>query len=59
MTVDGANTHDKKMTEHTLMSIIIERPRPTKAHPQNLCLDNGFDFHEVDELLAKRGYPAT
>lgn len=54
--VDGANTHDMKMTEQTLESIVIERPRPTKTHPQNLCLDKGFDFPEVDELVARWGY---
>ena len=56
VTVDGANTHDMKMTEQTLESIVIERPRPTRAHPQNLCLDKAFDFPEVDELVARWGY---
>ena len=54
--VSGANTHDMKMTEQTLESVVIGRPRPTEKHPQNLCLDKGYDFPEVDELVARWGY---
>ena len=57
-TVDGANTHDMKLTEQTLESIVIERPKPTKAHRQNMCLDKGFDFPEIDKLVAAWGYTA-
>jgi transposase len=56
VTVDCANTHDMKLTGPTLESIAIERPKPTKKHPQNLCLDKGFDFPEVDELVTEWGY---
>ena len=56
--VDGANRHDMKMTEGTLQAIAIERPEPTEEDPQNLCLDKGFDYDEVRELLAAWGYTA-
>jgi len=54
--VAGANRHDMKLAEPTLESIVIERPKPTKKHPQNLCLDKAYDFPEVDELVADWGY---
>lgn len=56
--VDGAHRHDMKMAEPTLESIVIERPRPTKEHPQNMCLDKAYDFPEVDELVEHWGYTA-
>nr|WP_325295419.1 transposase [uncultured Oscillibacter sp.] len=36
--LSGANTHDIKLLEETLDSIIISRPAVT----QNLCLDAGY-----------------
>jgi putative transposase len=56
LAVAGANRHDMKLAEPTLESIVIPRPRPTKKHPQNLCLDKGFDFAEIDELVEEWGY---
>ena len=56
--MDGANRHDMKMVEGTLLAIIIERPEPTEEELQNLCLDKGFDYDEVRELLAAWRYIA-
>ena len=56
--VAGANRHDMKLAEPTLENIVIERPKPTKKHPQNMCMDKGYDFPEVDELLVEWGYTA-
>jgi putative transposase len=56
--VDGANTHDMKLARPTLENTIIDRPRPTKEHPQNMCLDKGYDFPETDRLVAEWGYTA-
>ena len=56
MAVDGANRNDMKLAEPTLESMMIERPKPTKKHPQNMCLDKGFDFPEIDALVEKWGY---
>ncbi len=58
MAVAGANRHDMKLAGPTLKSIVIERPRPTTRHPQNMCMDKGYDFPEVDELVAEWGYTA-
>jgi putative transposase len=58
VTVDGANRNDFKMARATLESIPIERPEPTDAARQGLCLDKGYDYDEVRELLAEFGYIA-
>jgi putative transposase len=55
---DGANRHDSKLLEATLDSIPIERPKPTRGRPQGLCLDRGYDYEPVRELVAERGYTA-
>ena len=39
LAVEGANRNDFKMVEATLTSIPIERPTPTPAQPQGMCLD--------------------
>jgi putative transposase len=56
--VDGANRTDMKMLEGTLRAIVIERPEPTQGALQNLCLDKGYDYDEVRELLLAWGYTA-
>ena len=58
MVAAGANRNDMKLAEPTLENIEIERPEPTKEHPQNMCLDKGFDFPEIDELVEEWGYTA-
>jgi len=47
-----------KLTEPTLEAIVIERPEPTEEAPQNLCLDKGFDYDEVRQIVAAWGYTA-
>jgi putative transposase len=56
--VEGANRHDFKMVKETLTSIPIARPIPTPEQPQGMCLDKGYDFDEVRELLAEFGFTA-
>jgi putative transposase len=56
VSVDGANRHDMKMTKATLQSIVIYRPEPTIRLKQHMCLDKGYDFPEVYELLEEYGY---
>jgi putative transposase len=58
--VDGANRHDMKLAESTLENMLIERPEPAKKHPQNMCMDKGkgYDFLEIDDLVAEWGYTA-
>jgi putative transposase len=50
LAVDGANRPDQKMVEETLDSIPVERPEPTAADPQGLCLDLGYAYDEVEEI---------
>jgi putative transposase len=40
------------------MSIPVERPVPSSAQPQHLCLDKGYDFEEVRWLAAAFGFVA-
>jgi transposase len=49
--VDGANRNDFKMARETIESIPIPRPRPTRGEPQGMCLDKGYDYEEVRDLL--------
>ena len=54
--VDGANRHDMKMTKATLQSIVIYRPDPTIRWRGHMCMDKGYEFPEVYELLEEYGY---
>ncbi len=45
--VDGANRNDFKLARETIESIVVQRPKPTRREPQNLCLDKGYDYDEV------------
>lgn len=44
------------MARQTIESIAIERPKPSKAKPQGMCLDKGYDYDEVRELLEEFGF---
>ena len=54
--IDGANRHDMKLTEPTLEAIAVERPEVTDENPQNMCMDKGYDFPAVRELLEEWEY---
>jgi transposase len=58
LAVAGANRNDFKMARETLVSIPVARPEPTPDRPQGMCLDKGYDFDEVRELLAEFGFTA-
>jgi putative transposase len=58
LAIDGANRHDCKMVEATLESIPVQRPRPTRNHPQGMCLDKGYDYDNVRDLVKEFGYTA-
>lgn len=58
LAVAGANVNDFKLARDTLESIPVKRPRPRLGHPQNLCLDKGYDFDEVRSLVAAFGFTA-
>jgi putative transposase len=50
LAVAGANRPDGKLVEETLDSIPVERPEPTPADPQGLCVDKAYVGDEVAEL---------
>ena len=58
MAVDGANRNDFKMVRATLESLPVRRPEPTPDAPQGLCLDKGYDYDEVRDLVKEFGYTA-
>jgi putative transposase len=58
LAVEGANRHDCTMVRETIASMPVKRPAPTPATPQGMCLDKGYDYDEVRELLAELGFTA-
>jgi putative transposase len=54
--VDGANVPDGKLVAQTLDATPIERPEPTTAQPQHLCLDKGYVGEPIDREVRERGY---
>jgi putative transposase len=39
------------MVFETIESIPVERPKPTASRQQGMCLDKGYDYDEVRDLL--------
>lgn len=58
LAIDGANRHDMKLVRSTLDHIMAERPLPTATAPQGLCLDKGYDFDEVRDIVREFGFTA-
>lgn len=56
--IAGANRNDFKMTAETIASVPVEHPAPTSRSPQNLCLDKGYDYDEVRDILEAFGFTA-
>lgn len=55
--VAGANVPDFKLLEATLDAVVVDRPEPTEAAPQHLCLDKGYDKGvALEEAVEARGY---
>ena len=52
----GANRPDGKLAAETLSSIPVERPEPTAADPQGLCLDKAYVGDEVADLAQEFGF---
>jgi putative transposase len=55
-TIAGANVHDAKLLKDTIQAIVVERPEPTAAGPQNLCLDKGYDNPTGQQAVAVCNY---
>ncbi len=58
LAIDGANRHDMKLVRGTLDGIMATRPLPTAAMPQGICLDKGYDFDEVRDIVREFGFTA-
>ncbi len=58
LAVDGANRNDMKLVRPTIEGIVVERPEPTAAEPQGMCLDKGYDYAEVRAILKEFGFTA-
>ena len=56
VSVDGANRHDMKLTKSTLQNVVIDKPEPTIKSKPHICLDKGYDYLGVYELLQDYGY---
>lgn len=52
--ITAANTHDMKAAIRTLDRVVVLRKRP--KYIQNLCLDKGYDFPQIEHESFKRGY---
>jgi putative transposase len=59
---EGSNRNDFKLLRETIESIAIERPLPTQQQQQQqqqgMCLDKGYDYDEVREILKEFGFTA-
>lgn len=58
LAVEGANRQDMKMVRDTIESIVVNRPKPTAKKKQHMCLDKGYDYAEVRDLLKEFGFTA-
>lgn len=56
--VAGSNRNDFKLLRETIENIALERPPPTPKREQGMCLDKGYDYEEVREILAEFGFTA-
>jgi transposase len=45
-----------RLVRETLESIPVERPKPTRKKPQGLCMDKGYDYDDVGEVVKAFGF---
>jgi putative transposase len=51
--ISGANRHDMKLALATMDDIVIKCPKGVK---QNMCMDKGYNFPQIERDVRKRGY---
>jgi transposase len=56
--VEGTNLYDMKLVQATIAHLVVPRPVPTADHPQGMCMDKGYDYQEVRDLLGCLGFTA-
>jgi transposase len=47
-----------KLVRATLHGLGVARPEPTAEHPQGMCLDKGYAYQEVRDILVEFGFTA-
>jgi transposase len=58
LAIEGANRHDKKLVEATLESIPVHRDLPEEDEEQGLCLDKGYDYDDIRDLVREFAFTA-
>lgn len=56
LVIECAHRHDSKLLAATIESIPVERPKIEPGQPQHLCLDKGYDYDWVRDLVWSLGY---
>jgi putative transposase len=54
--IAAANVNDQKLLRETIEAIVVDRPPPTEAKPQHLCLDAAYDNPTGREAAAEAKY---
>jgi transposase len=54
--IDGANRHDSKLLQETLDTLAAKRPVAGAGHQQHVCLDKGYDYPFVKEIIERLGF---
>jgi putative transposase len=54
--IAAANVNDQKLLRATIEAIVVDKPEPTPAEPQHLCLDAAYDNATGREAAAQAGY---
>ena len=54
--VGPANRNDHLLLTATLDALIVQRPEPTTAEPQRLCLDKAYDNPASEATIKAHGY---
>ena len=58
LVIAGANRNDFKLLQDTIDSMVVDRPEPNSEQQQGMCLDKGYDYREVREILEVFGFTA-
>lgn len=56
LVVAPAHRHDAKLLARTIDAVVVDRPKPSAARPQHLCLDKGYDNPSGRAALVGTGY---
>ncbi len=54
----GKQGTNMKLVRETIENTVVDRPEPTEEHPQNMCLDKGYDYPEGRDTLREFGFTA-